>query len=498
MTTTNIIRPWDRRPEEPVEIEEKVEETAIEEEIEKIEPQNEPVKQVEEPGEVNTPDKSCCWHDNKFLWSKRLMVVDEEFTPFPTDVLPKRIAEYVKYMSETQSVDETFIVMPVLATIAIAMGNAFRIAPKEDWVSPPNIWAAIIAPPSWNKSRPMKMVLKPLMKMLRPEEVPNAERNPQGRLTMGDATIPSIVKRLQEVKRGCGLIRDELAGWTKSFDAFKKGGGGDEQAYIEFWSAGDYHLDRKTDNEQVYIPAASLSVLGSIQPKIHMECMGPGKFESGLVQRLLVARPPKSRRSWVNRLPGGDVVGDWEKIVNYIKSFPFKEQDLSGGGEPVYVPNTIKMEGEAQKAFQQYFEFITDWRDEVDETAETFIGKSDEMAARLALLHHGMKCASEGGCITDPISYESVMAGIQMAYWCACEQLRVYGMSSSAYKQHELKEMIFWIESRMDKTFRVRDMQRKNYKRFPQKQVAVDLLNKIQKAGLGSWDKTGEYFTMNE
>jgi len=64
--------------------------------------------------------------------------------PFPVDVFPDPVREFIQQASESMQVDESFIALPMLVCAAAAIGNTRRVQMKPDWKEPPILWGAII------------------------------------------------------------------------------------------------------------------------------------------------------------------------------------------------------------------------------------------------------------------------------------------------------------------------------------------------------------------
>src|SRR5205085_5883193 len=110
----------------------------------------------------------------------------------------------------------------------------------------------------WNKSgdetaRPDEPV-KPAMK----------------RYIVGDVTVEALAPLLESSPRGLLAMRDELSGWFNGFNQYKSGGkGSDASQWLELYRGGTLMVDRRsTDRPPIYVPRASASVTGTIQPGI--------------------------------------------------------------------------------------------------------------------------------------------------------------------------------------------------------------------------------------
>ena len=421
-----------------------------------------------------------------------------KFMPFPIDALPPKVAGYARKVAEAHGVDISFAGLPILVVASAAMGNVFRMQLKEDFIVPPTLWGGLVAATGENKSGPLKTIMAPLRKTPSIESI-NPDTlilNPQGRIIMSDATTEVVVKRLGITPRGILLYRSELAAWIKSFNAYKQAGG-DEQTWIEFWDSDEYQLDRKTNDEEVFIPAAAVSVLGGIQPKVLVECFDPGKFASGLVPRLLITHPPQRNSCWTDAEVTASDQRVWSDIIMKIRLTPFHSLDTN---TQQFQPHILKPSVTGRARHTSSYNEICDLMKSMDENARAFASKSRVMSARLALCVHGLTMASaEGvpGIMTQPeVSQEAIEAGWKLARWFLNEQLRVYGMARAEFGMKKLRVFLSKIKGKFGDSVSVRALQSSNGRRYKHAQEAFTALNELVEAGLGTWDANCKVFTV--
>lgn len=89
-----------------------------------------------------------------------------------------------------------------------------------------------------------------------------------------------------------------MAGWFGSFNQYKARGGADVANWLELHRAGRIIVDRKQDNETLFVHRASVSVTGGIQPKTLRRVLTNEFFQNGLAARLLLAWPPAKTKRW--------------------------------------------------------------------------------------------------------------------------------------------------------------------------------------------------------
>lgn len=403
-----------------------------------------------------------------------------EQAPFPTDALPPLLADYCRRAAEAHVVDESLVGLAMLAVAGAAMGNAWRLELKEGFIVPPALWVAVVGRSGSNKTAPLNAVVEPLRKPVPIEAVENAMLNPQGRIVVSNATVEAVIARLAENPRGLLCYCNELAGWVKGFNAYRKGGGADEQAWLEFWDANGYQLDRKTNNEQVFIPAASVAVLGGIQPLIFAQCFDPAKFASGLVPRLLVTMPAPRPMRWTETTISGITQAVWDDVVQWLRSRPFAGLDSDTGR---YRPHMLTLTPEAKEAYVRFYNSVDDFVGSIgSEHADALASKSRITAGRVALILHGTVLATGTRQMTGQVGIHAMTGAVRVTQWCLEEQLRVFGLSSQRFVDRRLDEVANWMRARGGLTT-VRDFHRSHNKRYANAEQARADLNRLVASG---------------
>ena len=106
-----------------------------------------------------------------------------------------------------------------------------------------------------------------LQKATRKKDDPQPLKPVCKRMVISDTTTEALCLRLKENPQGLLLYRDELAGWIGSFNQYKKSGS-DEAHFLSIWSGKAVRVDRKTDEQFLYVENPNLSIVGGIQPGI--------------------------------------------------------------------------------------------------------------------------------------------------------------------------------------------------------------------------------------
>jgi len=418
-----------------------------------------------------------------------------ERKPFPVDLFPEPIANYCSQVAQAHVVDTSFCALPILCAAGTAMGNAFRLKLKKGFNVNPVLWVGLVAPSGTNKSGPLNEIIEPLRGRVPIDENDVSTCNPQGRMMISDATTEAVIVRMYESPRGLMVFRDELAGWCKGFNAYKKSGG-DEQAWLEFWGAKEYVLDRKTNNEQIHIPAAACSILGGIQPSVLVECFDPGRFASGLVPRILIACPPAMDMFWSEAEVDAVDEKTWYDAIMWLRTRPFESFNLDSQR---YMPHVLNLTRDAKEMYVGFFNVISlEISGSSDEALKAMASKSRIMAGRLALIHHGLKiaCAKESHA-NIPVDVDSMDAGIEWARWCLDEQTRVYGFAGHEHRKEQAEYLAGLIQTKGKRnSVTIRQTQRLNARRYKNNDIAKAALDQLVEMGYATWNDEGEKVTL--
>ena len=204
-----------------------------------------------------------------------------EFGAFPVDTIPEPAKTFIEKVAIALPVAPALVALPVLATVAGAIGNARAIEIKGGWVEPVLLYGATVGDPGVMKSPALAHAVTPLL-----------QRQSKDRRTWtSDTTVEKLAELLRDNPRGLLLYRDELSGWIGSMNQYKQGHGADRQFYLTAWNGNPYTVDRKANKEEITLPRPFIGVIGSIQPDIVPRLYDKNGRDDGFIQRILFAWP---------------------------------------------------------------------------------------------------------------------------------------------------------------------------------------------------------------
>ena len=304
----------------------------------------------------------------------------ERFRPFPTDALPEPIRGFVVAGAKAIGCDSSYLALPMLTALAAAIGNTRRIQLKRGWSAPAIIWTAIVGESGTSKTPAFKLVMRPIRDRQRKALEAHAEAMKQyeadlahydkamsewkrdkktdepppekpepphaARYIVSDTTVEALAPLLLANPRGVLLARDELAGWIGSFDRYAGGkGGADAAHWLSMHNGESIVVDRKTGIPRtIYVPQASVSVTGGIQPAILHRALGIEHRESGLAARLLLTCPPRKPKRWTEADIDPDAEAELARLVDRLYDLQPTVDD-EGDPRPVVVGADPRCQG---------------------------------------------------------------------------------------------------------------------------------------------------------
>ena len=441
-----------------------------------------------------------------------------QYRPFPLDVLPAPVREFVSQSASAIGCDPTYIALPLLAELAAFIGNTRRILLKRTWTEPAVLWTVIIGSSGSQKSPGLEAALAPIkrkqaerlaahadamkdyqVKLLH-YEVQLSEWRSKGRDKRGeppekplapaaerylcsDTTVEALATILADAPLGVLLARDELSGWIDSFDAYRQGRGGDVSHWLSMHRAGDLLVDRKSgDKRTIYVPRAAVSIAGTIQPETLRRALGRKHFENGLAARILMAMPPRRPKKWTEADVEPSVEAAVHTVVDAILRFNF---GIGQDGQPV--PIDLPLTPEAKVVWVGFYNEHGQHQASLpDGDLAAAFSKLEGYAARLALVVHMVRIAAGEGAPHDTVDKTSIEAGIALARWFAHETERIYSILSETDVERKQRTLVEFIRSKGG-SVTIRDLMRGGpyYKKADQAEQALD---QLMQDGLGTWE----------
>ena len=440
------------------------------------------------------------------------------FKAFPVGSLPNPIRKFVSEGSKAIGCDTSYIALPLLSVLAASIGNTRKLKLKEGWEVPSILWTAIVGESGSSKTPAFSLVMEALKELQRQAfeqhrldldqyegtkmfyektladwrrdknaagDLPQEPERPTAiRYYVNDTTLEALAPILEANPRGLLVSHDELSGWLGSFDKYAKGkGGSDASQWLSMFNGGSITVDRKTgDPPTIFIPSASVSVAGGIQPGILGRALSSEHRESGLAARILMAMPPRKVKQWTEEEITPELKAEVAELVSALQNLQCEEDEQ---GRPKAIVS--KLTPDAQEVWKNYYNRHAEEQAELTGDLAAAWSKLEEYAARLALVIHHVRSAA--GDRTPPdaklVDVESVEAGIALTQWFKGEARRVYAMFSESEQDRNRRSLLEWIERKGGVTS-VRAIQQ-GHRRFATAAEAEAALNELEELNHGYW-----------
>lgn len=344
---------------------------------------------------------------------------------FPVDVFPEEVRLFLVEGAAALGVPVDMIALPLLGFAAGAIGNSRALLVKRGWVERPNLWLAVIGEPGSGKSPALRLAQEPVARLQRAayeqwklaleewaEAAAEARREkaeppPKPALAhyfTTDATLEALAAML-DGSPGVAVVRDELVGWVRSHDAYRKGG--DRQSFLSLWAGAALKVDRKTSGT-VYVEHPCVPVVGGIQPDLLSELAEEANRRDGFVDRVDMVWPVALPQRWTE-----DTV-DEARVKAVADLFAKLRVVPPGEGEE---PNVAAFDDEARAVFARWYDENADVVRAATGLAAGYAAKYPGKLARVALvlaaLHHPdePRRSVDAGTVRDAIAVVEYLRG---------------------------------------------------------------------------------------
>ncbi|WP_337177679.1 DUF3987 domain-containing protein [Paludisphaera sp.] len=274
--------------------------------------------------------------------------------PFPIDVYPASVAEFVRTTAHSIGCPVDFPGLFALTAAAGAIGRSVSLKLKDGYFARSAIYACVVGEPGDGKTAALNKAAGPIRhaeEALKADFKAEIERwklacNPTGpppkqktpkppkprrrRLAVDDATIESLIVRMANNPRGLVMVRDELSGLFAGMNQYKGGKGNDRSVILKIWSGDAVQRDRvlQESDDSIDIPFPMMSIMGGTQPDMLDEMVDAKGRADGFVDRFLFSFPdPVPWSRWSKRGVPEDVEAEWKDVIGRLFARPMNFKD---------------------------------------------------------------------------------------------------------------------------------------------------------------------------
>lgn len=448
------------------------------------------------------------------------------YVPFPVDLLPSPVGQYVTAHADAIGIDAAFVAVPMLSVLAGLIGQSRRIRLKKSFIEPSVLWTVTIAESSSGKTPGFRAATAPVLHIEKKlqairshkhqqylEQVaqwkvdrikdkgkpkPELELCPE-QLLVDDVTMEALTTIHNLNWKGLILACDELNGWLGSFNVYRSGKGRDIENWLSLQTGGSCTYNRRSDGSRIFLPSTSVSVCGGIQPGVAAKTLYTREFlANGLAARFLSVNPPSKVVRWTDTEVAPEITQTmnslayslWNLRGNESSCIPVPGMSMKGTPEPIDLPFTA----DARLAYIDSYEQAADAAEQMEPDQRNLSLKLRPAAARLALVFSVVQQVYAGTDATGPVDLACTQAGIKLAHWFAAELHRNYLAGMCDHQADSLQAHLSWIREHQPKGVTARTLQQ--YRRgLESADKARLVLQQLVESSYGSFE--GDTFIPN-
>ena len=376
------------------------------------------------------------------------------FVPFPMEVMPDIVREFVESASSSLGCDPAFLACPAMAALSGAIGLSRALELKPGWQEPACLWVAVVADSGSMKSPALDAVLEPfwnvhnernldfqerMCEFERVQALYNSalrkgdsgiEKAPEcpklERAIVGDVTIQRMAEILADTPRGTICAMDELSGWFQNLTRYA-GKGSDLPQWLSLQSGAPLQVDRKGGKKSLFVRRALASLVGGIQPGILKRHLSQDFSDSGASARFLLVCPPKRQKIWREMGIDPQSKARWARMINNLL-----ELQGNAGPDGLFEPGVISLSPEARKLWHDFYESHAEAQLGASGGWASFLAKMEASCARQALVFCVADRISKNREDLSPVEPIWMEAGILSCQWWIKERARVEALLNAA------------------------------------------------------------------
>lgn len=411
--------------------------------------------------------------------------------PFPLDVLPPIVQEFVTTAARSISCPVDYAAVATLAAASGAIGRSVVLRVKQGYLTSASLYLALVGGSSSGKSPALGAALSPLWRISHglftewkearntwraADEATRGDEPVLMRCVTSDPTTEALGPILAANPRGLLVAPDEMTKWIMSMDQYKGGKGGDRPFYLSVWSGAPVLIDRaKHMREPIVITDPYLTVAGGMTPSM-LGSLSEGRGrDDGFLARLLFAFPDRMTRTYSDAGLPDDLTSAWKELIGRLWLIPMAERD----GRPA--PTVLDMADSARAIWTPWVQAHYDEQtaDDFPEHLDGSWGKLEAYAARLALILHLLHLASDPTSHLDlaPISRRTLEMALRLTSYFKSQTRRVHVAIGGKADEGgaTVRAIRKWIERHGHVSFSHRDLTR-SFPRVDESDLAEALI----------------------
>jgi hypothetical protein len=269
-----------------------------------------------------------------------------------------------------------------------------------------------------------------------------------------------------------------LSGFAQAMNAYKGGKGADRQFFLSAWSGVPSSVDRKKQDEPLFLEKPFLAITGTIQPDCVRALLHESMWDDGFLDRFLFAFPDvRPVREWTEAVVNDDAKEAVGRVFEKLYALPMEENS----------PRPLVMDEDAKRLWVSWF---NETQNELREVSETLRGAWAKMPAhcgRLILICHLCRWAAGEVGNADVVDQASVAQGTLLTEYFKSHARRVMHVLGEGEEEQEIRKIINWIKRRDNLGVKPGDVVAARIPGIKKAKEARNLLDMLVESGRGEW-----------
>jgi uncharacterized protein DUF3987 len=214
--------------------------------------------------------------------------------------------------------------------------------------------------------------------------------------------------------------------------------------------------------------------------------LGKHHFENGLAARFGFAMPPRTNKQWSEATISEDTEEALDWIYDWLLALRFGEDQ---NGKPIPIDLPLSLDG--KEAFVEFYNQHGREQAELTGDLAALWAKLEEVAARIALVIHLVRCAVDDTTLVSQAAVDasSISVGVTLARWFGNEGRRIYGVLAETDEERDRRLLVELIQRRGGR-ITARDLAKAS-RRFADSDLAEQALMELVAGSAGHWESTG-------
>jgi hypothetical protein len=366
---------------------------------------------------------------------------------FPMEIYPPPIQKAVAEIQEAHGVPLEIPFCALLGTLGACIGRARGIMIKKRWMEFANLWLGVVADSGLGKSPAVRAIQAPIFALeegwheeyraalkvydQRIQSYRKASMKEGGnpglppdpptwrQLLVDDATTEALTEVLGGNPRGILWNRDELSGLILELDKYAGKDGGAKSRLMSAYDSGLWKVNRRDKSKQALIPHATLSILGTIQPRALPAIFSQMDVATGFLPRFIFVHAWREAPAfWTDATVSDASHRTLAALYRGLLALDFDGEN----------PKVIGVSPEAKGLYEEWFNTLAGepWVDTEAAVYEAVFAKLRGQCLRIALILHCVEALNEGIPELTPVREATMQRAILLADCFKSHQKRVW------------------------------------------------------------------------